>query len=42
MAESEQECSQEEPELVAKKGTTLHVWTFFGLNKEEGDSDKAI
>ena len=42
MAETEQECSQEEPELVAKEGTTSHVWTFFGLNKEEGGSDKAI
>ena len=36
------EGEQEEPELVAKKGTTLHVWTFFGLSKEEKDSDKAI
>ena len=31
MVECEQECLQEESELVAKKGTTLYAWTFFGL-----------
>ena len=33
---------EQEPQLVEKKGTTSHVWTFFGLEKEGTDSDKVI
>ena len=37
------EClGEQEPQLVEKKGTTSHVWTFFGLEKEGTDSDKVI
>ena len=35
---------EEEPEqLYEKKGTTLQVWSFFGLkSKEEKDSDNVV
>ena len=33
---------EQEPQLVEKKGTTSQVWTFFGFEKEETDSDKVI
>ena len=42
MADQQGEEPSEETELVEKKGTTLQVWTYFGLKKEEKDSEKVV